>query len=115
MKNHHTHNHDAPEEPLNLIGPDRLGVKYVVLPLLKLYKVVFSPILYALGSRCRFYPSCSTYSVIAFRRHGLLRGFGLSVVRIAKCNPLHPGGFDAVPPRRAHDEDQDRSQLVEHV
>lgn len=81
---------------------DRFLVRWLALPLLRVYQKLLSPVLFALGSRCRFYPSCSSYSVEAFQRHGILRGFGLSVVRLAKCNPLHPGGFDPVPPAGHH-------------
>ena len=71
----------------------------LMLPLLKLYRLFGSPIAYALGSRCRFYPSCSHYAEEAFHTHGFFRGFVLSTVRLAKCNPLHPGGIDPVPPK----------------
>lgn len=47
---------------------------------------------------CRFHPTCSAYAVEAVHRHGVLRGTGLAVVRILKCHPFHPGGFDPVPP-----------------
>jgi len=74
-----------------------LLVKYLAFPLLKLYRLVFSPMMYILGSRCRFYPSCSHYAEDAFRYHGFFYGLFLTSKRVIKCNPLHPGGFDPVP------------------
>jgi len=46
---------------------------------------------------CRFYPTCSEYTRLAILKHGFLKGFGLGIVRIIKCNPFHPGGYDPVP------------------
>jgi putative membrane protein insertion efficiency factor len=46
---------------------------------------------------CRFYPSCSDYAIGAFGRHGIVRGLGLTIWRLLRCHPLHPGGFDPVP------------------
>ena len=81
---------------------DRTLVKWTVIPLLRAYRAILSPALAVLGSRCRFYPSCSVYSMEAFQVHGLVRGFWLSISRLAKCNPLHSGGFDPVPPNQRH-------------
>ncbi|MBZ0264565.1 membrane protein insertion efficiency factor YidD [bacterium] len=76
---------------------NRLAVVLVALPLLRLYHFIGSPFFTFIGSRCRFYPSCSHYSEEAFRIHGFIRGLYLSTIRVAKCNPLHPGGIDPVP------------------
>lgn len=62
------------------------------------YQNYLSPL--KLGPSCRFEPSCSAYSLIAFSRHGVVKGLALSVARLAKCGPWHPGGWDPVPPDR---------------
>jgi putative membrane protein insertion efficiency factor len=69
-------------------------MRAAVLFLLRLYKRAVSPLL---PPACRFYPTCSEYAAAAIAKHGLIRGGILAAKRLAKCNPLHPGGFDPVP------------------
>jgi putative membrane protein insertion efficiency factor len=45
---------------------------------------------------CRYYPTCSSYAIDAFRKKGFIKGFLLSVWRILRCNPFSPGGYDPV-------------------
>lgn len=75
----------------------------LVLALIWGYQRAISPALPALfGSAfgCRFAPTCSHYAADAVRGHGAFVGTGLAVIRLLKCQPLHPGGLDPVPPRR---------------
>jgi putative membrane protein insertion efficiency factor len=65
--------------------------------LLRGYQRWISP---ALPPTCRFYPTCSAYAIEALQVHGLLGGSWLTVRRLARCAPWHPGGVDPVPPRR---------------
>ena len=65
-----------------------------LLVLIRVYQLAISPML---GNRCRFYPSCSEYSMEALRRHGLFRGLWLSVRRVGRWHPRHPGGYDPTP------------------
>jgi putative membrane protein insertion efficiency factor len=46
--------------------------------------------------RCRFFPSCSEYALQAFESKGFWKGLGFGLLRILKCHPWHPGGFDPV-------------------
>jgi putative membrane protein insertion efficiency factor len=50
-----------------------------------------------LGSNCRFYPSCSSYSVEALQSHGAIIGSYLTLKRLLKCHPFNQGGIDNVP------------------
>jgi putative membrane protein insertion efficiency factor len=74
----------------------RAVLELVVAPI-RLYQRLFSP---ALGSRCRYYPSCSEYAVQAIRRFGILRGLLLAGWRLLRCNPWSHGGFDPVDDQR---------------
>jgi len=60
----------------------------------KFYRAALSPLF---PPSCRFVPTCSEYALIALERYGFLKGFCLSVKRIGRCHPLHPGGYDPVP------------------
>jgi uncharacterized protein len=62
--------------------------------LIRAYQFTLSPLL---GGQCRFEPSCSKYSLEAYREHGAIRGTWLTVRRILRCHPLGPSGYDPVP------------------
>lgn len=47
-----------------------------------------------LPATCRFTPSCSEYFIQAVRKHGPLRGAWQGILRIGRCHPWHPGGYD---------------------
>ncbi|MCP1111110.1 putative membrane protein insertion efficiency factor [Lachnospiraceae bacterium PF1-21] len=49
------------------------------------------------GSTCRYYPTCSQYALEAVTKHGALKGGGLAIWRILRCNPFSKGGVDPVP------------------
>ncbi|MFA7059494.1 MAG: membrane protein insertion efficiency factor YidD [Pedobacter sp.] len=69
-------------------------LKSITLLVIRLYQKILSPIL---PPACRFYPSCSEYSRESILRHGLFRGGWLTLIRLCKCHPFHPGGYDPVP------------------
>jgi putative membrane protein insertion efficiency factor len=46
--------------------------------------------------KCRFYPSCSHYTLQSIEKYGLLKGGFSGISRICKCHPFHPGGYDPV-------------------
>ena len=69
--------------------------KIFILPI-RFYQKFISPLL---GTRCRFYPSCSEYMVQAIQVHGVIKGLILGCARILRCNPFFEGGIDPVPPK----------------
>jgi putative membrane protein insertion efficiency factor len=66
----------------------------IVVSLIRIYQRTLSLVL---PDSCRFYPTCSHYAIEALEKHGLLRGTWLTLKRILRCHPLHPGGYDPVP------------------
>lgn len=69
--------------------------KNLVIGAIRFYQIALSPL--KMGPTCRFEPTCSTYALEATRRFGAARGLILSGIRLAKCGPWHPGGYDPVP------------------
>ncbi|HSQ33439.1 MAG TPA: membrane protein insertion efficiency factor YidD [Peptostreptococcaceae bacterium] len=59
--------------------------------LIRFYQKFISPLK---GQTCRFYPTCSQYSLEAFRKYSVFKGIYLSTKRILKCHPFHHGGYD---------------------
>jgi uncharacterized protein len=74
-------------------------VKKFFLAIIRFYQVAISPLK---PPTCRFYPTCSHYGVEAIQRFGALKGGWLTVKRISKCHPFHPGGLDPVPEKDSH-------------
>jgi hypothetical protein len=68
--------------------------------LLSIYKTAVSPLLFFMGARCRFHPSCSAYSRAAFESYGFCEALWLSAKRLIKCGPWHEGGIDELPIKR---------------
>lgn len=62
--------------------------------LIRAYQYLISPLL---GANCRFYPTCSAYGREALEKHGAVKGGYLTLCRLLKCHPFHPGGCDLVP------------------
>ncbi|MBW1857360.1 MAG: membrane protein insertion efficiency factor YidD [Deltaproteobacteria bacterium] len=62
-----------------------------IISLIKLYQVLVSPFM---PSSCRFMPTCSAYASLAIDKYGIIKGGFLALIRILKCHPFHPGGYD---------------------
>jgi putative membrane protein insertion efficiency factor len=76
-------------------------VQSLFLLLIRGYRLLLSP---WFGSQCRFYPSCSAYAEEAVHTHGAWKGLTLTLARLGKCHPWHPGGHDPVPARKPRKE-----------
>ncbi|MGV3244272.1 membrane protein insertion efficiency factor YidD [Staphylococcus sp. 11261D007BR] len=74
-------------------------MKRVFILMIRFYQKVISPLT---PPSCRFYPTCSNYTLEAIQVHGVLKGGWLGLKRILKCHPFHEGGFDPVPLKKEH-------------
>nr|WP_263325344.1 membrane protein insertion efficiency factor YidD [Neobacillus sp. Marseille-Q6967] len=72
-------------------------LKKVFLTMIRFYQTVISPLK---PPTCRFYPTCSHYGLEAVQRFGSIKGGYLTIKRILKCHPFHPGGVDPVPEKK---------------
>lgn len=66
--------------------------KFFIL-LIFFYQKFISPLL---GSNCRFYPTCSAYSIEAIEKYGIINGIFLTIKRLLRCHPFNKGGYDPV-------------------
>tara|TARA_B100001063_G_scaffold179410_1_gene168505 strand:+ start:354 stop:605 length:252 start_codon:yes stop_codon:yes gene_type:complete len=69
----------------------------ILIKIIKGYKFAISPLI---GNSCRYFPSCSDYSIEALQVHGLFKGSYMSLKRIFSCHPIKflggGEGFDPV-------------------
>ncbi|SFG90484.1 hypothetical protein SAMN05660649_03114 [Desulfotomaculum arcticum] len=68
-------------------------MKYLLIKMLRFYQKFISPLK---GQTCRFYPTCSEYAIQALSKYGICKGLIKTIIRISKCHPFHPGGYDPV-------------------
>ena len=62
--------------------------------LVRFYQYAISPLF---PSCCRYYPSCSAYSLLSFKRFGFCKGLLLTIQRLGRCRPFGGKGYDPVP------------------
>ena len=65
----------------------------IIVSAIGLYRRFISPMLPA---SCRYWPTCSDYTLQAVQKHGVLKGLMMGAWRVARCNPLSKGGIDPV-------------------
>ncbi|RRD01825.1 membrane protein insertion efficiency factor YidD [Amphritea balenae] len=80
--------------------------------IIRIYQYLVSPFL---GPNCRFYPTCSAYTLEAIETHGILKGSWLGIKRIGKCHPYNDGGFDPVPPCGCHSKSDNTESGSAHT
>jgi hypothetical protein len=65
--------------------------KRLATTLILAYQYSISPLLLP---SCRFTPTCSEYAKQAIERYGFWHGTRLGLLRLLRCHPFHPGGYD---------------------
>jgi putative membrane protein insertion efficiency factor len=71
-----------------LLMPKKIGII-----LIRIYQLILRPLF---PSSCRFYPTCSVYTVQSIEKYGLFKGVFFGIKRISKCHGGNPGGVDEV-------------------
>ena len=69
-------------------------LKKLFIFLIKFYQKYISPMK---TTKCPYCPTCSAYGLQAVQKYGAIKGGGLALWRIIRCNPFSHGGFDPVP------------------
>ena len=69
-------------------------MKKIFILFIRFYQKFISPLFPA---KCRYYPTCSQYTLEAIQEYGAIKGTYLGIKRILKCHPFHEGGYDPVP------------------
>lgn len=72
----------------------RKGASTLLILPIRFYQLAISP---HTPAACRFTPTCSQYAIEAIRKHGPIKGLGLAIWRILRCNPWGGSGYDPVP------------------
>lgn len=68
-------------------------MKKIIIRSIKFYRKYISPLK---GPTCRFYPTCSQYTLEAVEKYGALKGSLMGIKRILRCHPFNKGGYDPV-------------------
>lgn len=68
-------------------------MKKIIILIIKIYKYGIDPFL---ASNCRFYPTCSEYSIGVLKKYKIHKATFFMIKRLIKCNPLFNGGYDPI-------------------
>lgn len=72
-------------------------MKKILIKLVRFYQIAISS---HTPASCKYSPTCSCYAIEALQIHGALKGTGMALWRILRCNPFSKGGYDPVPEKK---------------
>ena len=82
-------------------------MKKIFILFIRFYQKFISPLFPA---KCRYYPTCSQYTLEAIQEYGAIKGTYLGIKRILRCHPFHEGGYDPVPKRKIKDSEENEKE-----
>jgi uncharacterized protein len=74
-------------------APRRRPARGILIRIIRFYQALRA----GRPSPCRYWPTCSDYTLEAVERHGAARGSLLAVRRVVRCHPWGGHGVDPVP------------------
>ena len=98
-------NHQVSDNGSSFFVKLRMGVRWVLIKLIRFYQLAISPYL---GQTCRHSPTCSSYMIEAIREWGALRGTWMGLKRLSRCHPWGTFGYDPVPKK---EEDNEKEKM----
>lgn len=63
----------------------------LAIKLIDIYQIIFSSIfknLLGVSNFCRFEETCSAYTKRTILKYGIIKGSGMGMIRILKCQPI---------------------------
>lgn len=69
-------------------------MKKIMINIIRFYKAHISVYFEKNEIKCKYYPTCSEYSIQAYEKYGFFRGTFFTIKRFLKCNPFSKGGYD---------------------
>ena len=87
-------------------------MKKIFILLIRFYQKFISPLFPA---KCRYYPTCSQYTLEAIQEYGAIKGTYLGIKRILRCHPFHEGGYDPVPKRKIEDLEEKEKEWAIYI
>lgn len=87
-------------------------MKKIFILFIKFYQKFISPLFPA---KCRYYPTCSQYTLEAIQEYGAIKGTYLGIKRILRCHPFHEGGYDPVPKEKIKIRRKKKNELYKTI